>query len=465
MITRFLLRRIVRWRVGVSLLAVSSLAAQSQFSGSVPQGALSPQPIKLSLRDAIARGLKANLGVLTSNTADDSARGERLRTLSALLPHLEAGGGETVQQINLETIGFNLHIPGVYIPQIAGPFHYTDVRAYASWEAYNYSTRRNHDVSKERERAAQLSVSDARDLVVQAAANAYLQITSDAARIEATQAQVDTAQALYKRTDDQKIAGTAAAIDVLRSQVELKRQQQLLLAEKNRLEKDKLVLARVIGLPNGQEFSPGESVTFAPLGSLTLEEALHTAAAQRADFQSQQARVRAAEEGVKAARGERYPTANLTANYGDVGRTLADSHGTFQVVASARVNLFDGHRIEGDIVQAQAELKQRQNELADLNGMIDQQIRAAFLDIGTAADQVTVARDNLDLSNQTLAQARDRFAAGVTDNIEVVEAQQSVAFANETLISALYAHNVAKVGLARALGGAEQGIQRLLEVK
>ncbi len=168
---------------------------------------------------------------------------------------------------------------------------------------------------------------------------------------------MDTALALYNRTDDQRKAGTAAAIDVLRAQVELRRQQQLLRSQKNRLAKNKLTLARVIGLPNGQEFSLSESVPFTPLDSITLEEALRTAAVQRADFQSQQARVRAAEEAVKAARGERYPTADLTANYGDVGRTLADSHGTFQVVASARVNLFDGKRIAGDIIQAQAVVK------------------------------------------------------------------------------------------------------------
>jgi outer membrane protein TolC len=168
---------------------------------------------------------------------------------------------------------------------------------------------------------------------------------------------------------------------------------------------------------------------------------------------------------VRAARGERYPTASVTADYGDVGLTLAESHGTFSVEVAAKVNLFDGGRIAADVVQAQAALKQRRDELADLGGQIDYQIRTAFLDIRTAADQVAVARENLDLANQTLTQSRDRFSAGVTDNIEVVQAQESVASATDSLISALYAHNLAKVGLARALGGAEQRIQTLMEVK
>jgi outer membrane protein TolC len=306
---------------------------------------------------------------------------------------------------------------------------------------------------------------DARDLVVQAAVSSYLQIIADASRVEAIRSQVETAQALYNRALDQQNAGLAAGIDVLRSQVELKQQQQRLLAQTNQFDKDKLALSRVIGLPPGQEFNLAESAPFSPLTSLTQDQALTTALAKRPDYQSYQAQVRAAEESVSAARAQRYPTAGVTADYGDIGPTLASSHGTFSFVASAKINLFDGGRISADEIQAKAALKQRQDELADLAGQIDYQVRAAFLDIRTAADQMAVARDNLDLANQTLVQARDRFAAGVTDNIEVVQAQESVASATDNVISALYAHNLAKVGLARALGGAEQGIQKLMEVK
>jgi len=353
----------------------------------------------------------------------------------------------------------------VHISSISGPFHYTDVRAYASWSAFDYSALRNFRSAQESKRAAQLSIMDARDLVVQATASAYLQIVADASRVEAIRSQVATSQALYDRAVDQQNAGTASGIDVLRSQVELKQQQQRLLAQRNQFDRDKLALGRVIGFPPGQEFTLSETAPFSPLTSLTQDEALKTALAQRPDYQSYQARVRAAEETVRAARGERYPTVGVTADYGDVGYTLANSHGTFSFVASAKVNLFDGGRIKGDEVRAKAALKQSQDELADLASQIDYQVRTAFLDIRTAADQVAVAQDNLDLANQTLAQARDRFAAGVTDNIEVVQAQESVASANDNLIAALYAHNLAKIDLGRALGGAEQGIQKLLEVK
>ncbi len=447
------------------LTTFSALSQTSQFQGSVPTGAASPAPLALTLHDAIDRGLKANLGLLVSDSASESARGQRLHALSALLPQLDAKAGETIEQLSLKTIGFNLKIPGVNIPTISGPFHYTDVRAYASWNAFDYNARKEYRSAVESRRAAQLSVMDARDLVVEATASAYLQIIADASRMEAIRSQVETAQALFDRTADQQRAGTAAGIDVLRSQVELKQQQQRLLAQKNQFDKDKLALSRVIGLPNGQEFNLSETAPYAPLTSITQEQALLAAIAQRPDYQSGQAKVRAAEIDVQAARGQRYPTAGVTADYGDVGPALNDSHGTFTFVASAKVNLFNGGRIAGDVIRTKAALKQRQDELADLSGQIDYQVRTAFLDIHTAADQVAVAQDNLDLANQTLSQARDRFTAGVTDNIEVIQAQESVASANDSLISALYAHNLAKVSLARALGGAEQGIQKLMEVK
>lgn len=428
-------------------------------------GTASTAPIPLSLREAMDRGIKTNLGLLISDSSSEIARGQRIHSLSALLPSINGQVSQTEEQLSLSTIGLKFSFPGVSIPAVVGPFHYTDARASASWSVFDYSARKNYRSAQANERAARFSAQDARDLVVQAVAAGYLQIIADGSRIEAIRSQVQTAQALYDRALDQRKAGTAAGIDVLRSQVELKQQQQRLLAGENQFAKDKLGLSRVIGLPSGQDFNLGESVPFSPLASLTQEQALRNAFDQRADYQSYKAQVRAAEEAVNAARAERYPTGVITADYGDVGTSLAHSHGTFTVAASARFNIFDAGRISSDVIQARAALKQRQDELADLAGQIDYQVRTAFLDIRTASDQVAVARDNLDLANEALLQSRDRFSAGVTDNIEVVQAQESVAAANDSLIAALFSHNLAKVALARALGATDQGIQRFMEVK
>ena len=449
----------------VALLTPALLGQQVQFQGSVPTGAASPTPLPVTLRDAIDRGLRTNLGLLLSGQASETARGERVRSLSALLPQVNGAVTENVEQINLKTLGFNFTIPGAAVPTIVGPFHYTDARAYGSFSVFDYSQRKSYRASKENERAAQLSLQDARDLVVQSVANAYLLVIADSSRVDSLRAQVTTDQAIYDRTADQRRAGTVPGIDVLRSQVQLQQQQQQLLAQENQFAKDKLALGRVIGLPAGQDFNIAESAPYSELAVMTPDQALRTAYDQRADLRSAKAAVNAAEEAVKAARGERYPNVGVTADYGDVGPTLNSSHGTFSFQAAAKFNIFDGGRISGDVIQARAALKQREDELADLGGQIDYQVRAALLDIRSAADQVAVARSNIDLANQTLAQSRDRFTAGVTDTVEVVQAQGQVAIANDNLISALYSHNLAKVELARALGSAEQQIQKFLEVK
>jgi outer membrane protein TolC len=430
----------------------------AQFQGSAPSGQASPSALSLSLDDAIQRGLKTNLGLLTRENSSTTARAARLRSLSALLPYVSGGLTASEQQINLATFGFRFS----GVPQVIGPFGYQDARATSSVTLFDQTLRKNFQSSNESMRAAELSVRDARDLVVQAVAAAYLQIIATGARVDATTVQVATAQALYEKARDQHTAGLLPAIDELRAQVEWKTQQQQLLALENQLSKDKLSLARAIGLPSGQSFDISDQAPFAPLDGLMPEETLRRAFESRADYQSAQAQVHAAELSRQAAAGNWYPTLSAKADYGDIGSTLAQSHGTFTVSGSVKFTIFDGGRNRSDIQQADATLKQRREELANLQGQIDQEVRTALFDLKSAADQVEVARSNVDLANQTLVQARDRFSAGVTDNIEVVQAQESVANAHQNLISSVYAHNLAKVALARAVGSAETSLKQFM---
>ena len=466
-------RIVISVRVSVvGVLLASGLSGQqtnpqnNPFQGSVPGGAASPTPLALGLEDAIQRGLKFNLGLLESETSSQTARAERIQALSSLLPQVTGTVSENEEQLNLKTLGFNF-APNPYltIPSIVGPFSYSNAQASVSARVLDFNARRNLKSAKANEQAAQLSVQAARELVVESVANSYLLVIADASSVEATKAQVETDQALYTRATDQHTAGTAAGIDVLRAQVQLKTEQQTLLAQQNQLSKDKLALGRIIGLAPAQVFYIANTAPFSPLTEITQEVALRTALAQRPDYQSARKQVEAAQQTLAAAKAEWYPTVDLNGYYGDNGPSLADSHGVFLVTGALNFNIFTGGRIRGDIEKARAALKQSSDQLADLGGQIEVQVRDAFLDLQSAADQVAVARDNLELANQTLDQARDRFAAGVTDNIEVVQAQSSVASANNNLISALYAHNLAKVSLAYALGTAENGIKKFIEVK
>jgi len=442
----------------VSTLFFMLLPLSAQFTGSTPTGEATAAPLSLSLDDAIARGLKTNLGLLTRENSSVSARVDRLQLLAELLPTVTGGVSMSEQQVSLSTFGF--HFPGV--PTIIGPFHYQDAGAKADVPLYDGRTLNAWRSRKESQRAADLSVKDARDLVVQAVANAYLQIIATAARVDATRSQVDTAQALYERARDQHRAGTSPAIDELRSQVELKTQQQQLLALQNQVAKDKLSLARAIGLPSGQVFEISDKAPYKPLDSLTPSEALQRAYASRADYQSGLAQVRAAELAHRSVSDEWLPTASISANYDLVGPTFAESHGTFGITGSIKMNIFDGGKRRADILDADNTIRQRREDLANIQGQIDQEVRAALLDLKSAADQVAVAQDNVGLADQTLTQARDRFAAGVTDNIEVVQAQDSVAAAQQNFISAVYAHNLAKVALARAMGATEANLKTFM---
>jgi outer membrane protein TolC len=430
----------------------------AQFNGSIPTGEATPTPLSLSLDDAIARGLKTNVGLLARENSSTEARVQRMQLLAAMLPTVDASFAMTEQQLSLSTFGF--HIPG--IPSVIGPFHYQDAGANADIPIYDGRTLNAWRSRKASQRAAELSAKDARDLVVQAVASAYLQIIATSARVDATKVQVDTAQALYERARDQHRAGTSPAIDELRSQVELKTQQQQLLALQNQVAKDKLSLARAIGLPSGQVFEITDKAPYKPLDDITPPDALQRAYAGRADYQSALAQVRAAELAHRSVSDEWLPTASVNTSYDLVGQTLGDSHGTFSLSGSIKMNVFDGGRRRADMLDASTQVKQRREELANLQGQIDQEVRSALLDLKSAADQVAVAQDNVALADQTLTQARDRFAAGVTDNIEVVQAQDSVAAAQQTFISAVYAHNLAKVALARAIGATETNLKTFM---
>jgi len=430
----------------------------AQFNGSTPTGEASSAPLNLSLDDAIARGMKTNLGLLTRENSSTNARVDRMQLLAAMLPTVSGELSMSEQQVSLSTFGFRF--PGV--PSIIGPFHYQDAGASADVPLYDGRTLNAWRSRKESQRAADLSVKDARDLVVQAVASAYLQIIATSARVDSTKVQVDTAQALYERARDQHRAGTSPAIDELRSQVELKTQQQLLLSLQNQVAKDKLTLARAIGLPSGQAFEIADKAPYKPLEGLAPNEALQKAYASRADYQSGLAQVRAAELAHRSVSDEWLPTASISSSYDLIGPTFANSHGTFELTGSVKMNIFDGGKRKADMLSADTAVKQKRQDLANLQGQIDQEVRAALLDLNSAADQVAVAQSNIELANQTLTQARDRFAAGVTDNIEVVQAQESVSNAQQNLISSVYAHNLAKVALARALGATEANLKAFM---
>lgn len=437
--------------------AAPSATTQSPFLGSVPTGQPIASPLPLSLKDALDRALKYNLGVIEGGQATRAARAARLVSLNALLPDLTARVTSTMQQIDLPALGISFHFPGVNIPSVVGPFGVADARAALSQQVFNWADIKNLKASTESEKASQYTYKSDRDLVVLTAADAYLLVVSDAATVDSTRAQVDTAKALYQKTSDQHKAGVVAAIDELRSQVEFQTQEQRLIAAENQLGIDKLTLGRVIGLPNGQEFQLTDAVPYAPLAAMGLDQALQQAYTTRPDYLSAREQVRAAELATQAAAAENYPFVSVNTDFGDIGSpNFNTSHETFTFQASLNIPVFQGTRVRADKLQADAALRERQAELEDLRGKIDDQVRTAFLNLKSSSDLVAVAQSNIGLAHQTLTQAQDRFSSGVADNLEVVQAQESVAAAEQSYIASVYSYNLAKISLAQAMGIAEQ---------
>jgi outer membrane protein TolC len=436
----------------------------STFASSVP-AKLVPGILPLSLRDAIDRGLKQNLGLLLSNADIQSARGQRWEQLSALLPHVTAAPYVAESKLNIDELGFAGLGSLLHISPSIGPFSYFDARASLTQTLFDWKSINATRAASQSLKSASYTFKDARDLVVLAVGYTYLQAIADTARIETARAQVETAQAVYDQAADQVNAGTSPDIDALRAKVELQTRQQQLIQAKNNFAIQKLTVARVIGLAPGQEFEFTDKSPYQPFEEVTVDEALKRAYASRSDYQAAMYDVRAAEFTRKAALGGYLPSLSFNADYG-----LAGSHpSTATPVADARgtlsIPIFQGGSVHGDVLQADARLEQSRERLENLRAQIDSDVRAALLNLESSAEQVKVARSNIDLAEETLTQSRDRFSAGVTDTVEVVQSQEAVASAHEQYISSLYNYNYAKISLVRALGVADQGVNEYFKGK
>lgn len=444
---------------------------QNPFLGSAPEGQATSQVLEIDYSDAIDRGLRNNLGLLLASDQAQTARGERWKELSELLPNLSAHVIEDAQTQSLAALGFNKLFPllnpggsgSTNLPRITPAFNYFDARASLTQSIFDFKQIEKERSAAEGVKAAQFTYKDAREMVVLAVGNAYLQAIAGGARVETIEAQVTNAQALYGKASDQLKAGLTPAIDALRSQVELQTRQQQLIVARNDLAKQKLSIARIIGLPPGQQFVLTEKAPYQTLTALPLDTYLQRAYAARSDYQAAMAQVRSMELSRRSAAAGRYPTLDVSANLGDIGVTPSQSNGTWQVTGGINIPIFEGNRAHADVLQADAQLKQARAQLGDLRGRIDYEVRSALLDLNAASEQVEVARSSVDLAEQALAQSQDRFTAGVADNLEVVQAQEAVASAHESYIQSLYAHNLSKVELAHAIGDAEEGVKRFLK--
>ena len=432
--------------------------AANSFSGSVPIK-LVPGRMPLSLQNAIDLGLKHNLGLLLSQADTRAARGQRWQELSALLPQVTAGPYVAASKVNVDELGFAGLATLLHISPSVGPYSYFDARAGVNQNLFDWKSINTARVASQNVKSADYTLLDARDLVILTIGYVYFQAVADEARIATDEAQVETAEALFNQATDQVNVGTAADIDALRTKVELQSRQQQLIEAKNDFAVQKIAVARVIGLATSQDFDLTDKSLYRPLDNLTVDAALTRAYAGRSDYRAAESAVRAAELSRKAAVAGYFPSLSFGADYGTGGAHPSDSTHVYDVRGTLSIPIFTGNSVHGEIQQADARLEQSRERLENLQAQVEADVRTAFLTLQSSAEQVKVAQSNIELADQTLAQSRDRFSAGVTDSVEVVQSQEAVAGAQEQYISSLYKYNFAKISLIRAMGAGTQGVK------
>ncbi len=442
-----------------------SVQISGPYSGSARSTTAMPFSGKLSLQEALQRGLAYNLGAVGMAQTVRQTGAQVTVARSALLPNINGNLSETVEQTDLAAMGLRISVPvpGFRIPTIAGPFNYFALQASLSQTVANLTAIDNYRSARATARASQYSLQDARDLITLAVGGAYLQVLAAQARVDAAQAQLDTANAVFHQSTEQHREGVLGQLNVDQSQVRTLTQQQQIITLRNDLAKQKINLARLTGLAPNASYQLTDSFPFSPAPVQSVDAAVAQAEQQRADLKAAQSQVEAAAKALSAARAERLPSAAISGNYEVIGTNPAQSHGAFTVVGTLSIPLWQGGRAAGDIAQAEAVLAQRQAELEDTRGQIEAQVRQACLDLEAAASQVEVARKNLQVAHETLEMTRARMEAGVINTVEVVEAQQTVASAQLDLINSVFAHNLAKLSLARALGHAPDQLPILLK--
>ena len=442
----------------VAALVWWPVAGQAQVAApvlrSVPVGERSATPMQLTLADALTRGLEANLAVRFAGDDAEAARAARWRALAGVLPSVAASLSEARERINLEAFG--LSMPGV--EKMVGPFHVFDARVTVSQPLFDLAGIQRARAGAEGVKAAGFGTLNARDLVVQACVTLYAQVVAARSRIDAVRAQFETADALAEQAAHLNAAGVVPGIDLLRAQVQAEAARQRLIVATNDHERRKLDLARAIGLPLGQAFELADDLSFGAVGAMSEEEALASATAARPDLEGALARVRAAELELQAARAEHLPAVDLRGAYGPQGATASGAIPVSSISAAVRVPVFDGGRTRARVIEAESALQRQRSVAEDLRAQVDYDVRTALLDVRAAEERVRVAQHTADLADRQLAQARDRFSAGVANNVEVVQAQEAVAAASDTYIASLFAHNAAKAALARAVGAGDTGL-------
>jgi len=428
-----------------SLLAVGKPAMAQQ--------APSAEPLKLSLEQSVTLALKQNttaqIAVLTAAEAEQDKNISR----SNLLPNANLQVSDSARRQNIET-GFGQKIPG--IPEHSGPFQVFNAGVAVGSPIFDLTLWRRYQAAKELAGAQKLTSDSTREQVILLVVSQYIGTLRAVANVTASQSRVELAQALYDQAADLQKEGVGTGIDTLRANVELQNEKQALIQAENDRDASLYILSRLLNLDPRQKIELADSLSFFDTPQPEMDSSIDAALAARAEWKSLEQQIKSARREKQASQAERLPSLRFDGNWAYQGLSSTTGIPVYTYQAGINMPLFTGGRIHAEIIKADLQIESLEEQKADLRNSIALDVKTALLNLESARSEVQVANLGVQLAKEEVDQARDRFKAGVANNIEVIQAQDALARANDNQIIALYRFNQARADYARGIGQMEK---------
>jgi outer membrane protein len=443
------------------LSALALFLAALLFALPLPAPAQQPAPqssspassvLQLNLQQAVQMALKQNPSVQIAVLNLAESHEQSNIALSQLLPQADFNVSDRALRENIQA-SIGLNIPGV--PKAVGPFQVFQVGSDFSAPIFDLSLWREWQSSRKNISSADAQRLSVREQIVLLVVSQYLDCLRSAAEISAAQAQVDLAQALYDQASDMEKHGAATSVDVLRANVELQNEKQQLIIAQTDQKIALFGLAKLLNVSPTESITLSDQLSFFQTPSLDINQSLADAYQSRPEMKQLLAEQQALKYQKSADSESRLPALTFSGNYEQQGISSSTIIPTYVYEAGISLPLFTGGRVHADIARDQLELQKINQNLQDEKNEIALEVQTAAAQLESAQNQVQVANLGDELAKEEVQQSRDRFQAGVADNIEVVTAQNELARADENRIAALYQYNQSRAELAHAVGRIE----------
>ena len=411
--------------------------------------------LRLTLDQAVGLALKQNptaqIAILTAAQSEQDKNIAR----ADLLPQVNASISDQAQKVNLRAqFGGQTPFPG--FPKTLGPYQLFSAGPTFGGPVFDLTLWRRYQAAQSTMRAGKSNSLSAREQVILLVVSQYIGTLRAVADVQASRSRVELAQALYDQAADLQKEGVGTGIDTLRANVELQNEKQRLIQAETNRETSLYGLSRLLNLDPRQPIELGDSLSFFDTPQPEVEPSLELALAERQEWKALESQLKAAGYQKRASQDSRLPSLRFDGNFAYVGTSSSTTLPTYNYAATVKLPLFTGGRIHSEIVRADLEIRKLEQQQDDLRNQIALDVKTALINLNSARNEVQVANLGVQLSNEEVDQARDRFKAGVANNIEVIQAQDALSRANDNQITALYRFNQGRADLARAIGQMEK---------